>query len=185
MRVQPLLGGNTLEVVNKGLKVLKGRKIHQIYLIAGVKDMTCKLGTKEVTPIFNNWSLLVRHMMIQCYKARAHLYSLSDRVIVCELTGLHLGLYNTSCTQYLPQQNILNNGVLQINVYIAEMNGDDAVYSPYFAGYTHKMKGAEKIHHCYVQTTYGGLHFHMISVNRMANNLVQNICDLYLDHQTD
>ena len=174
-------GGTINDVVNTALATMTGKRFHQIYLTAGVNDMTCKLGYREVTPIFNNWSILVRYMMIQFYEARSSLYALSNTVTVCELVGLHLGLYNSSGLRYQPQQDILNRGVIRINEYIANMNRQANVYSPYFAGLTHKMKGTDNIYHRYALTTYDGLHFNQVTAHRMAEYLIQNITDLYLD----
>ena len=152
-------GGNIKDVVQEGIRQTGRKKFNQIYVQAGINNLTCKLGNREVTPIFNSWSLLIRHLMIEYHEARALLYQLSDTVIICELVGLHFGLYNLSGAQYLPQQLILNRGVMRANEYIADMNRQVKVFSPYFAGLTHKMKGTTEVYHRYALTTYDGLHF--------------------------
>ena len=164
---------------------MEGRKFHQVYLLAGVNELTNRIDDHEVTPAFDNWAALVRHIMIQLHEARASLLPLSDHVVICEITGMHLGLYNTSGSSYPTQQQIINNGVMRINEYIADMNRDFKVYSPYISGLTHKMKGTSKLHHRYVQTTYDGLHYNNITAYKLAENMVQNICDLFLDLNSD
>ena len=181
IHVRAVPGGTITDVVDTGLSALKSKHFHQIYLFAGVNDMTCKLGHREVTPVFNNWSTLVKYMMIQFYEARTSLYAISKTVIICELVGIHLGLYNSSGSCYKPQQDIINRGVMRINEYIADMNRQAEVYSPYFAGLTHKMKGTDILYHRYALTTYDGLHFNQVTAYRMAEYFIQNIADLYLD----
>ena len=181
LHVVPVSGGTISQVVEAGLLYAGNRKFDQVYLHAGINNLTCKLGYREVTPIFNNWSLMVRYMMIQFYEARASLHRIADTIIMCELVGMHFGLYNRSTKCYLPQQVILNRGVMRINEYITDMNRQAGIYSPYFCGLTHKMKGTTKLHHRYVQTTHDGLHFNKMTALKLAEYLIQNICDIYLD----
>ena len=75
-------GGTIQEVVSHGIQLVENQRFHQIYLLAGINDLTCKLGHREVTPIFNNWCLLVKHTMIQLYTARQELYKLSNTLSV-------------------------------------------------------------------------------------------------------
>ena len=135
-----------------------------------------------MTPVFNSWSLLIRHIMIQLHVARSNLYKLSDTVIICEMTGLNLGTYNASNTSFDPQQTIINRGMMRINEYIADMNRQADVFSPYFSGLTHRIKGGNNLHHRYQQTTHDGLHFNEDTAIRMAESLLQNVRDLHLDN---
>ena len=182
IQLAALSGGTVSEVTQYGLASVQDSKFHQVYLMAGINDLTCKLGVREVTPVFNNWSLLVRHMMIQYYEARDLLSNLASDVVVCEFTGIHFGLYNASGKAYSPQQDILNNGVIRVNEYIAEMNREAKVFSPYIAGLTHKMKETDKLYHRYALTTHDGLHYNNMTAYKHAENLLQNVRDLYLDN---
>ena len=125
-------GGTILEVTRAGLQYAKGTTFQQVYLHTGVNNLTIKVGNHEVTPAFNNWSKMVHHMMIEYYTSRSALAPYG------ELVGLQLGLYNHSRSNYPHHQNLIIRGVMRINEYIAEMNRQAQVFSPYFCGLTHK-----------------------------------------------
>ena len=119
------------QVMRIGLTLMGGRPFDQVYLHAGINNLTCKIGFHEVTPVFNNWSLLIQHLMIQLHEARSALYKLSNTVIICDMTGLHIGTYNASNTSFDPQPDILDRGIMRVNGYIADMNQQDEVHAPY------------------------------------------------------
>ena len=112
-------------VVTKGLCYASHSSYNQIYLLAGVNNLTVLKDKQEVDPRYHTWSKLVRSFMIEYYTARARLLKLSDCVIICDLIALHIGTYNRSGTPFYYHQ--------EINEYIKEMNFDSWVYSPRFA----------------------------------------------------
>ena len=130
IEVRAYSGATIEEVTTAGLFEANYRSYDQIYLLAGVNNMTTRLGYRNVKPNFTSWSGMIRNFMIEFHVARTRLYRLTDCVIVCDLIAMHLGTYNKNGNDYPVQQAIINNATLRINEYVKEMNYNAFVYSP-------------------------------------------------------
>ena len=63
--------------------------------------------------------------------ARSALMNYSPCVIVCDLLGMNLGMYNANGASYDQEQAILNAAVLRINEYIGMMNEEMGLFGPH------------------------------------------------------
>ena len=177
-------GAKIEEVVTRGRREAQYRSYDQVYLLAGVNDLTIHKGRRRIKPKFYSWSLLVRQLMIDFHVARTRLQSLSAHIIVCDLVGLHIGSYNYSRDgeSYGLQQSILDAAIIRINEYVHEMNYNAWVFSPRFADIVHKSRFPDRpIHHRYDRTTKDGLHYTAHTTEKFAILLLINILNLRRD----
>ena len=182
VEVKAFSGGTIDTVTTKGLFEAKYRRYDQVYLLAGVNNLTEHLGYRRVKPRFEQWSVMVRRLMIEFHIARTRLYRLTDRVIVCDLIALNLATYNIDGEGYFLHQEIINSATVRINEYVEEMNRDAGVYSPRFADHVHKGRFADKpIHHRYEGTMKDGLHYTAETTSKFSVLLLRGILTLRRD----
>ena len=130
MEVLPYSGATVETVVTYGLFDARYMHYDQIYLLAGVNNLTNYHGRRQVSPRFYNWSEMVNRMMTEFHVARTRLYELSTHVVVCDLIGMHIGTYNEGKAYFPLQQSIIDDATIRVNEYIGEMNFEAWVYSP-------------------------------------------------------
>ena len=182
VEVHSYSGAEIEEVVTRGRKDASHKFYDQVYLLAGVNNLTVYIGRRHVEPKFDNWSLLVRSLMIDFHVARTRLQGLSAHVIVCDLVGIHMGLYNRWREAFKLQQVILDAAIIRVNEYIHEMNYNSWVFSPRFGDIVHKARFPDRpIHHRYEVTTKDGLHYTSNTTERFAIMLLINIVNLRRD----
>ena len=66
-----------------------------IYVFLGTNTLSVKLGWHNIVPIFSNRYQMVRSLFMEFAASRTRLLIISNKVIICELTGINLWLYNS------------------------------------------------------------------------------------------
>ena len=113
-----------------------------IYLFAGVNHLSVKQRSGRVTAAFDNVASLVDTMTDYYENARYILSSFAKKVVICQLTGLNLDMYNQQDNEQIFGQQIIDQAVPHINHAINLMNQDSEVSSPWLQTTIHA-----KIHH--------------------------------------
>ena len=177
-------GATIEEVVSRGLADARFKHYDQVYLLAGVNNLTKFHRRRQVSPQYYDWTTLVNQLMVKFYSARTDLKPLSANIIVCDLIALHMETYNEGKAAFYKQQEIIDNATIRVNEYIQEMNGNEWVYSPRFADHVHKARSVDKpIQHRYSATMKDGLHYNPATTAKFSILLLRNILSLRADLQ--
>ena len=179
IEVRAFSGGSIEEVTTWGTHEAAHKRYDQVYLLAGVNNLTIHLGYRKVKPRFTHWTSMVRRMMMEYYMARTRLYRLTDKVVICDLVALHLATYNRNGEGFHYYQHIIDCATIRVNEYVEEMNREASVYSPRLADHIHKSRHPDHpIHHRYSTTLRDGLHFTLATTTKYSIMLLRNILDL-------
>ena len=151
-----------------------------IYIFLGANNLSLKLGWHNVIPVYSNRYQMVRILFMELAEARARLVPYTQRIIVCELTGINFWLYNSaSLRAFIVDQIELDAGVVLLNDYIRDLNNSWGLYSPYIASITHKQRAEfGNLTHRYNATMYDGVHFNLATSRRILDRFILNFIQI-------
>ena len=174
-------GATIRKGVSDTIKKLGHRRYDIIYVYLGVVNLSLKISARNIVPVFSSRYDMVKSLIREYYEVRNLLSRFTRHVIICELTGLHFGTYNTHSNLLFPlEQRELNSGIILLNEHIRAMNNDHNVCSPHIMELTHKQrKEKNNLVHRYSATTYDGLHFCYSTNANIFDRFILNIFQLH------
>lgn len=155
-------------------------KYDQLYLLAGVCDLMQKRSAKNLVPSFDTVESMAMFMCESFTHAQSELLKLSPRPVLCELVGLDIRTYNINGRPHGYYQQMINEGIPQINRHITGLNAgiETMPRSPFIAGYVHK-KRKGRMTHRYDLALSDGLHYTVYFKQRVAQGLARMIDQNY------
>lgn len=147
-----------------------------VYLLGGINNLTVYKGKRFSEPIYWCAGDMVRDLCIALYGARTLIKKRCNKVVLGELIGFSLEIYNTFGDQFQYQQDIINKGVIKLNQYVMDANNKEKVFTPHIANRVHRVrKDYHTISHLYATLLRDGLHYNEKCANYIVRLLITNI----------
>ena len=146
---------------SRALKLMGNMQFDICYIYLGVNNLSTWIGPRNIQPIYTCRYMLVLYLIQEFISARTRLRFNSDRIVICELTGLNFDMYNIGSGRAFPcEQQELNAGIILLNQHIRLLNDQSGTHSPHLVNFTHKQRAElNNLSHRYSATTRDGIHF--------------------------
>lgn len=154
----------------------------QIYMMAGICDLTTKVGHRNLKPAFRTKVALMDHMIQEYTHAYDTLSQITKSPVICELVGMDLEKY-CGHSQNQEYQRMMDGCIPELNAYIHHLNnqnGGKAV--PRSANYIHKSRHGKKSARYGIGMT-DGVHYNEEYSRYVAARLSKCITENWEEHQ--
>lgn len=165
---------NIVDYVRNDLKELT--PIDLLYFAAGVNDLTKKIGYFNVIPKFKCEEDLIKHLKEYYEKDTAVFKTYAKKVVVCELIGMSMKMYNNNGFRFKEHQKIINQGMVKANREIGKLNRDEGVMTPRIYQLVHKTRKSGKLRNPrYRHALSDGIHFRRDTLHKFIQNLFKTL----------
>lgn len=154
-------GGGIHQCVRDGVLNRKLDRYHQVYLMAGVCDLSYKRGRKLYPYTYSHQTPdMVTHLQAKYETAYDQLLDITDCPVICDLIGMDLIMYNKSQYDDDYLQDVIDESVQMTNNWLHTFMKSKLQHtcSPYYAHYVYKRRN-NRTSCRYHKATIDGLHF--------------------------
>lgn len=155
----------------------------QIYLMAGICDLTFKTGHRDLQPAFNSKMALMYHMKQEYAHAYDMLNQITNLPVVCELVGMDLEEY-CGHTRHHEYQRLIDECIPELNAYIHHLNNNQngGAAMPRYANFIHKSRHGKRSARYGIGMT-DGIHFNEKYARYITARLSKSITENWKKHQ--
>ena len=129
-------------------------KYNFLYVLAGANHLSIKSKSGRITARFDDVWHLVDRMTDLLEVTKYNLSQYADKVILCQLVGIHLNMYNGDKNLQTYSQEVIDQAMPHVNHCINLINRETEVVSPWLMSTVHSIIH-HKLHNKYLRLREG------------------------------
>lgn len=169
-------GGKINQCITEALQYRLVNRYHQVYLMAGVCDLSSKRG-KKLYPYdhCDETPNLVSYYQTNFQTAYNRLAPITDCPIICDVIGMDFKMYNKSQYEDDVLQDVVDEAIPQVNNWLHAFMKSKPLHacSPYYAHYVYKRRN-NRTSCRYSKATIDGLHYTDYYLSFIAKEIIKS-----------
>lgn len=168
-------GGTFDRVVETAIWKCERRMYQQVYLFAGICDLSTRSGSLWM-PKFHDCGVLLDYLKRKSEVSYNKLKCIGELVIINELVGMDISAYNKFKLRANTAQFTIDNTLPGFNRWVHRFltSANPLLNAPYYAAYIYKFRRG-KMTPRYELATADGLHYNVFFMNRFAMDIAKNV----------
>lgn len=167
-------GGTIDRVVETALWRCEKSMYNQVYLFAGVCDLSRRSGSLWM-PIFDDCDKLMIYLKQKAADAYTKLSNIGELVILNEIVGMDIAAYNKYRMKAPSAQATIDRVLPSYNRWVHRFltSANPLLMAPYYAAYIYKFRRG-RLSARYELATSDGLHFNVFFLERLALDIAKS-----------
>ena len=144
-----------------------------IYVMLGVNNLSKKNSNGRIEPIFEDVPTLIEIMLAKFEIFKCQLSTMSNKVVLCQMIGMNISLYNKMPPVYDVYQQVINESMPILAHTLNLVNADDNTIGPWLTKIVHYWVN-HKQYNAYGKLS-DGVHYSKQTKHVVAKRIVESI----------
>ena len=154
-------------------KIDVNSNFNTIYVMLGVNNLSVKNSVGKINPMYSDIPTLIEMMTTKFEIFKYQIKQMSNRVVLCQLVGMNLSMYNKGYPTFELEQCVINEAMPILAHTLNLINRENQLISPWLTKIIH-YRVNHKLYNAYGKLT-DGVHYSESMKSTVAKRLLEAI----------